>query len=193
MDEDLIEKPICKILYRQSSLETRLSPVNLAEENDSEDENNCENRNPKIVQVVPKLAPVIIDKKDIETESNVKKIGAQLENIIIDSVVKNTVNKDVTKSSKPKPKIEPRTSSLKGKLESATNSKIKSTPINKYELVKNPEKQPQNDAINNIEETKNSDDILKIVANESEIMRNKSDFKIEDNGPSVGILKGNDK
>ncbi|XP_015833424.2 beta-parvin isoform X2 [Tribolium castaneum] len=51
--EEFIEKPPCQILYRQSSLETRLSPVHLSEESSESSDEEVENVNttPKIVNV----------------------------------------------------------------------------------------------------------------------------------------------
>lgn len=51
MDADIIEKPSSKILYRQSSVETRLSPVHLSDEDTSDEENVI----PKIIDY--KLKP----------------------------------------------------------------------------------------------------------------------------------------
>lgn len=57
MTDDIIEKPSCKILYRQSSLETRLSPIHLSENSssESEDEGEKDEKAPKIVECKPKL------------------------------------------------------------------------------------------------------------------------------------------
>lgn len=49
MAEDIVEKPVCKILFRQSSLETRLEPANLSDENSSDDNDDDEKERPKIV------------------------------------------------------------------------------------------------------------------------------------------------
>lgn len=52
MEDNIIEKPITQVLYRQSSLETRLSPVHLSEESsDSNDEVENISSKPKIVDV----------------------------------------------------------------------------------------------------------------------------------------------
>lgn len=58
MSDDFIEKPSCKILYRQSSLETRLSPIHLSEKSSSESEDEGEKNEkvtPKIVEYKSKL------------------------------------------------------------------------------------------------------------------------------------------
>lgn len=49
MAEDIVEKPVCKILFRQSSLETRLEPADLSDENSSDDNDDDEKELPKIV------------------------------------------------------------------------------------------------------------------------------------------------
>ncbi|XP_068900617.1 beta-parvin [Tenebrio molitor] len=53
MEESEVEKPICQVLYRQSSLETRLSPVHLSEESSesSDDELKDLASAPRIVDV----------------------------------------------------------------------------------------------------------------------------------------------
>ncbi|KAJ8956973.1 hypothetical protein NQ318_012137 [Aromia moschata] len=53
---DLVEKPVSAVLYRQSSLETRLSPVHLSDESDleSSDEEKNTDTNPKIVDYTVK-------------------------------------------------------------------------------------------------------------------------------------------
>ncbi|KAJ8970614.1 hypothetical protein NQ314_001149 [Rhamnusium bicolor] len=50
MSDDIIEKPECRVLYRQSSLETRLSPVHLSEESNSESDDDEKKINRNIVQ-----------------------------------------------------------------------------------------------------------------------------------------------
>lgn len=56
MDGEFLEKPIQKCLYRQSSTETRLSPVHLSEESDDSCDEEIEKicRTPKIVDFVLK-------------------------------------------------------------------------------------------------------------------------------------------
>lgn len=51
MDDDIVEKPVQRLLFRQSSLETRLSPVHLSEDSGSDTE---EVSKPKIVDVIRK-------------------------------------------------------------------------------------------------------------------------------------------
>ncbi|KAG5889947.1 hypothetical protein JTB14_018842 [Gonioctena quinquepunctata] len=53
MNEEIIEKPECQVLYRQSSLETRLEPVNQFDENEESDYEDGETL-PKIVDYTVK-------------------------------------------------------------------------------------------------------------------------------------------
>lgn len=49
MDDDIEERPVCNILYRQSSIETRLSPVHLSDDGSSDDDSDDK------VSTVPKV------------------------------------------------------------------------------------------------------------------------------------------
>lgn len=49
MDEDIVERPVCNILYRQSSIETRLSPTHLSDEDSSDDSVDEVSTAPKVV------------------------------------------------------------------------------------------------------------------------------------------------
>lgn len=72
MDDDIIEKPVCNTLYRQSSIEIRLSPAHLSD-GDISDDNDNENEKPKIVDVKFKKSQDCSDekgefKKNLETK-----------------------------------------------------------------------------------------------------------------------------
>lgn len=58
--EDEVEIPIQRCLYRQSSLETRLSAASLSEDEDSDNSDEEEMNGAKIVGVVPKSADELI-------------------------------------------------------------------------------------------------------------------------------------
>lgn len=64
MDEDIVEKPVCNILYRQSSIETRLSPAHLSEEGSSDDNEDEVSRVPKVVDYKLKNVENNADKTD---------------------------------------------------------------------------------------------------------------------------------
>lgn len=68
--EDFIEKPSCQILYRQSSLETRLSPVHLSEESSESSDDEVKNINsvPRIVNVQMKTPQGTKKKNNEEQE-----------------------------------------------------------------------------------------------------------------------------
>lgn len=65
MEDDIIEKPTERCLYRQSSLETRLSPIHLSEESDSD--NSCDEEIEKICRT-PKIIDSIL-KPNFDTTS----------------------------------------------------------------------------------------------------------------------------
>lgn len=54
--------PTTRVLYRQSSVETRLSPIHLSEEDESDDEN------PKVVFMKKKTSGADIDKENFADE-----------------------------------------------------------------------------------------------------------------------------
>lgn len=64
MDEDIVEKPVCSILYRQSSIETRLSPAHLSEEDSSDDNQDEESTVPKVVDYKLKNVEINSDQAD---------------------------------------------------------------------------------------------------------------------------------
>lgn len=174
MNEDIIEKPVCRILYRQSSLETRLSPINLAEEYDSEDDIR-ENRNPKIIKVVPKLPQKNINNEiDSGNGSNAEKIEADLENIFIDSVVKGSI-KDVAKVYKSK--TPPRE-----KQEVVPKNKVMSSiATDRYELWDN--QNPKQVFKNMVKDREAIFDTPNLLQTDSLEVETVSE-------PSVGILRG---
>lgn len=63
MNIDVVEKPLCNVLYRQSSLETRLSPIHLTDEESSDEEENVE---PKIVDCKIKASQHIKEADELE-------------------------------------------------------------------------------------------------------------------------------
>lgn len=64
MDEDIVEKPVCNILYRQSSLETRLTPAQLSEEDSSDDNEDEVSKVPKIIDYKLKTPEPNTDETD---------------------------------------------------------------------------------------------------------------------------------
>lgn len=68
MDDDIIEKPSCKILYRQSSIETRLSPIHLSE--DDIDISDASDEEEKTVPKIVKFKLKSTEEDPEETESN---------------------------------------------------------------------------------------------------------------------------
>ncbi|CAG9861817.1 unnamed protein product [Phyllotreta striolata] len=64
-DQEEIQRPTCEILFRQSSVETRLTPVRLSEEEDDDDEDERDQL-PKIVGF--KKKPIICDVSDTNVD-----------------------------------------------------------------------------------------------------------------------------
>lgn len=135
---DVIEKPSCTVLYRQSSLETRLSPIDLSEEQDSDEEHQCEIINPKIVDVKYKTPPSDskgdsggkpIAKTNI---SKVKELASNLENTLNILQTKNNCgekNNDIKNNTSGKPKIEPKPKNI--------NAKFNLTDLDRNEKIEN--------------------------------------------------------
>lgn len=106
MEDDIIEKPTERCLYRQSSLETRLSPIHLSEESDSD--NSCDEEIEKICRT-PKIIDSILkpnfDTTSTSTEPNAtpKKI---LKNAKENDFISVGLMKDIqtSKMASPRPK-----------------------------------------------------------------------------------------
>lgn len=72
MDQDQIEMPVQRCLYRQSSVETRLSPANLSEEELS-DSDSADESSPKIVNILLKQSPDFLSElQNVQREQNLK-------------------------------------------------------------------------------------------------------------------------
>ncbi|GLV32115.1 parvin [Carabus blaptoides fortunei] len=110
MDDDIVEKPVQRLLFRQSSLETRLSPVHLSEDSGSDTEDVSK---PKIVDVVRKSSrssetiPDADEQKKVNCNDEEKRKMPQNE-ISVATIKGLTFNRTNNTMASPRPKS-PRT------------------------------------------------------------------------------------